>query len=240
MEKKKGRRSAMAAEETKNLIMTVAAEMFCELGYERVSIRNISERAGVSHSLIRHHFGSKEQIWYGISDHMHAYMQKYILNLLEQLPEDTPANIKLYRFACEMLANLMVVRQPIQLIADAMRQENEFFDYFIDSKGEIECIVMALVDKYNQDRSDGEHFEMRELKWQMMLYAYGSACMMPMLKETWSEEATEEDECLLKHWQLFEQLTAHMLQVEAKDRLTPTKVTDLIYHVECDWGECPM
>jgi AcrR family transcriptional regulator len=240
VEKKKGRRSAMAAEETKNLIMTVAADMFCELGYERVSIRNISDRAGVSHSLIRHHFGSKEQIWYGISDHMHAYMQKYIMHLLSQLPEDTPANIKLYRFATEMLANLLINRQPMQLIADAMRQENEFFDYFIDSKGEIECIVMALVSEYNQGRSESEQFNMHELKWQMMLYAYGSACMMPMLKEAWSEVTQIDDECLLKHWQLFEQLTAHKLQITEQDRLKPSKVSDLVYHVKCDWGECPM
>ncbi|GAL04420.1 transcriptional regulator TetR family [Photobacterium aphoticum] len=67
-EKKQGRRSAQAAEETKLHIMTVAADMFCELGYERVSLRNISDRAGVSHSLIRHHFGSKEKIWHSISD----------------------------------------------------------------------------------------------------------------------------------------------------------------------------
>ncbi|MCJ2378178.1 TetR/AcrR family transcriptional regulator [Vibrio sp. ZSDZ34] len=240
MEKKKGRRSAMAAEETKNLIMTVAAQMFCELGYERVSIRNISERAGVSHSLIRHHFGSKEQIWYGISDHMHAYMQKYILHLLEQLPEDIPTNVKLYRFSVEMLAHIMVVREPIQLIADAMRQENEFFDYFVDGKGEIECIVKALVDKYNQGRADDDRLNRQELKWQMMLYAHGSACMMPMLKETWSEVTQDEDECLLKHWQLFEQLTAAKLHVDKQYRLNPDKVSDLVHHVECGWEECPI
>lgn len=126
MEKRKGRRSATAAEETKILILTAAADMFCELGFERVTIRNISERAGVSHSLIRHHFGSKEQIWYSVSDHLHAYMQKYMLHMLGQLPEGTPANVKLYRFAVEMLAQLIVLRQPIQLMVDAMRQENNF------------------------------------------------------------------------------------------------------------------
>lgn len=60
-EKKQGRRSAKDAEETRFLIMGVAADMFCEQGYDSVSLRNISEKAGVSHSLIRHHFGSKRK-----------------------------------------------------------------------------------------------------------------------------------------------------------------------------------
>ncbi|ASI91632.1 TetR/AcrR family transcriptional regulator [Vibrio mediterranei] len=238
MEKKKGRRSATAAEETKNLIMTVAAEMFCELGYERVSIRNISERAGVSHSLIRHHFGSKEQIWYGISDHLHAYMQKYIRYLLDQLPEDTPANVKVYRFAVGMLAHCIVIPQPIQLIADAMRQENEFFDYFIDSTGEIESIVFKLVNDYNAN-SPQTPLIMHELKWKLMMFAHGSACMLPMLKETWSQETTDLDECLVKHWSLFEAQVANELSIGEQDRLKPKKIDELVYQVECDWGECP-
>jgi AcrR family transcriptional regulator len=49
-EKKQGRRSAQDAQQTKTDILQVAAELFCELGYERVSLRNISDKAGVSHS----------------------------------------------------------------------------------------------------------------------------------------------------------------------------------------------
>ncbi|WP_313897284.1 TetR/AcrR family transcriptional regulator [Vibrio qingdaonensis] len=239
MEKKKGRRSAMAAEETKNLIMTVAAEMFCELGYERVSIRNISEKAGVSHSLIRHHFGSKEKIWYCISDHLHAYMQKYILHLLDELPENTPANVKLYRFSVEMLAHIIVIRQPIQLIADAMRQENEFFDYFIDSHGEIESVVNKLVDAYNVSHSETP-LNMVELKWQMMMYAHGAACMLPMLKATWAEETQDLDACLVKHWSMFENQVACRFDIAAADRLTPSKLEDLVHKVECGWKETPL
>ncbi|OXX74198.1 TetR/AcrR family transcriptional regulator, partial [Vibrio sp. V03_P4A6T147] len=67
MTKRQGRRSATDAQKTKRDILVVAADLFCELGYARVSLRTISEKAGVSHSLLRHHFGSKEQIWRSIS-----------------------------------------------------------------------------------------------------------------------------------------------------------------------------
>ena len=73
--------------------MTEAAEMFCDSGYERVSLRNISKKAGVSHSLIRHHFGSKEKIWHAISDCLHVYFQSYISKIMQELPKDVAPNI---------------------------------------------------------------------------------------------------------------------------------------------------
>ncbi len=86
-ERKQGRRSAEAAEHTKCVILKVAADMFCELGYSRVSLRNISEKAGVSHSLIRHHFGSKEKIWQAVSDAMDEYLQDYMPNYSTKCPK---------------------------------------------------------------------------------------------------------------------------------------------------------
>ncbi|MEK6214562.1 MAG: TetR/AcrR family transcriptional regulator, partial [Vibrio fluvialis] len=97
-EKRQGRRSAQDAQKTRYHILKVAAEMFCELGYARVSLRHISEKAGVSHSLIRHHFGSKEKIWHSISDGLHLYMQHYIRKVLDNIPDTTPVNVKLYTF----------------------------------------------------------------------------------------------------------------------------------------------
>ncbi len=95
--RKQGRRSAEAAEQTKCLILKVAADMFCELGYERVSLRNISEKAGVSHSLIRHHFGSKEKIWQAVSDAMDEFLQNYMAGLINEMLR-TPHQIA--RFTC--------------------------------------------------------------------------------------------------------------------------------------------
>lgn len=106
--RKQGRRSAEAAEQTKCLILKVAADMFCELGYERVSLRNISEKAGVSHSLIRHHFGSKEKIWQAVSDAMDEFLQNYMAGLINEMPENTPSNRKIYLFMVRMLAFALV------------------------------------------------------------------------------------------------------------------------------------
>jgi len=232
-ERKQGRRSAQDAEKTKCEIMRVATELFCDLGYERVSLRNISDKAGVSHSLIRHHFGSKEQIWYAISDGLHLYMEKYIRTIIERMPVDVGTNIKLYQFSVRLLAHLLVFKQPIQLIADAVRQEDALFDYFIDNSGEIEQLVLRLAQQYNEQHPNAQ-VKIWEIKWQMIMFAHGAASLTPFMKETWADETDSLDECLLKHWEMYNTMMACRFQVPESFILRPSKISELVYDIECD------
>ncbi len=59
----------------KQLIVEVAQELFSRYGYRGVSLRDISSRAGVSLTLLNHHFGAKHQLfvevvaaWSGLVD----------------------------------------------------------------------------------------------------------------------------------------------------------------------------
>lgn len=227
-ERKQGRRSAEDAQQTKAEILQIAAELFCELGYERVSLRNISEKAGVSHSLIRHHFGSKEKIWHNISDDLHDFIVKYVAVVYQNMPQEYPSNVKLFEFAKRMLAYMMTFKQPIQLIADAVRQEDTLLDYFIDSGDEIENFVEGLVNAHNNDFPDAQ-IRMWDLKWQIIMYAHAAASLTPFLKETWIDETDELDECLLRHFMLFEEMLAAKLKIEQSFRAAPNRVQDLVY-----------
>lgn len=234
-ERKQGRRSAQAAEETKLLIIKTAAEMFCELGYERVSLRNISERAGVSHSLIRHHFGSKEKIWHSISDCLHAYFLSYMYKLLEEIPAELPSNVILYRFSTMLLAQQLVHPEPIQLIADGMRQGDVLIDYFFDSNGELERFVTELVDSCNEGFPTTP-VKVWEIKWQMLMFAHGAASMKPFLIETWRGENASHEQCLLNHWELFNRNMASLLNVEADQMLHPSDLKEILIELPCEWG----
>lgn len=233
-EKRQGRRSAQDAQKTRYHILKVAAEMFCELGYARVSLRHISEKAGVSHSLIRHHFGSKEKIWHSISDGLHLYMQSYIRTVIAHIPEDTPANIKLYCFLIRILAHALIIKQPIQLIADAARQENALVDYFIDNAGELEALTEALADQYNEQYPETP-INIWETKWHLIMFAHSAASMTPLLKDTWSDETDDVDECLLRHWQLFNQMMAQKFHVPEAAVLKPKSVKELLLPHDYDW-----
>jgi TetR/AcrR family transcriptional regulator len=63
-----GRRSAKEAEQTRRVILEAALGLFARRGFEGVSIRDVAEEAGTTHSLIRHHYGSKEGVWRAVVD----------------------------------------------------------------------------------------------------------------------------------------------------------------------------
>ncbi len=235
-DKKQGRRSANDAHKTRLHILREAANLFCQLGYDRVSLRNISDKAGISHSLIRHHFGSKEKIWRHISDGIHHYMELYLRKVLENIPENTPVNVKLYLFTMRLAAHGLIVKQPIQFLADTIRQEGEMFDYFIDTAGEVQYIVENLAEQYNEEYPENE-IKVWEIKWQMIMYTHSAASLAPFLKETWADELDNFDDCLLRHWSLFNEIMATKFHIEPKDMLHPKSVKELVYELNYDWEE---
>ena len=64
-----GRQSAEVAEQTKTAIVEAALDTFADHGFEGASLRAIAQGAGVTHGLIRHHFGNKEDIFRAVVDH---------------------------------------------------------------------------------------------------------------------------------------------------------------------------
>jgi len=57
-------------------IREAALEQFAEHGYERTTIRGIAAAAGVSPGLVRHHFGSKEDLRDAVDAHVIAEIRR--------------------------------------------------------------------------------------------------------------------------------------------------------------------
>ncbi len=231
-ERKAGRRSAEDAEKTKCEIMSIAANLFCERGYERVSLRNISERAGVSHSLIRHHFGSKEKIWHAISDGLHQYFEEYLNVIVEHFPKDSTANEKLYFFTVKVLAHMLIEKRPIQLLADGIRQD-ELTDYFIDRTHKVQLTIAEMAADYNQNNPQNQ-VNIWEVKWLMMMFAQGASSLAPIMHTTWEEIQDDHSQCLLKHWGMFNQMMAFRFNVPEDKILRPKQVSDLVHSIPCN------
>jgi AcrR family transcriptional regulator len=51
------------ARRTRRTILDAALGLFAERGYAAVSLRDVAERAGTTHGLLRHHFGAKDTLW---------------------------------------------------------------------------------------------------------------------------------------------------------------------------------
>lgn len=55
-------------EATQSEILEAASELFAEKGYADTSLTDIANLAGVTKSLIHHHFGTKEELWKVVSE----------------------------------------------------------------------------------------------------------------------------------------------------------------------------
>lgn len=58
-----GRPPGADADRTKAAILDAALGAFADRGFDGASIREITGAAGVGHNLVRHYFGSKEDLW---------------------------------------------------------------------------------------------------------------------------------------------------------------------------------
>lgn len=63
------------SEESRANILAAARRAFAEKGFEAANVRDIAADAGVTHTLIRYHFGSKEKLWKEVVTDMFARLQ---------------------------------------------------------------------------------------------------------------------------------------------------------------------
>ena len=79
---KSGKQSAENAAKTKAHITECALNVFAQQGYESASLRDIAQRAGVTHGTLRHHFGSKHAVWTAVADQVLLHYQQRLLPIL--------------------------------------------------------------------------------------------------------------------------------------------------------------
>ena len=78
-----GKRSAEDARRTRESIVASALALFADKGFDSTGVREIADRAGVSHGVLRHHFGSKLDIWTSVADTAFAHYRGIMLPVVE-------------------------------------------------------------------------------------------------------------------------------------------------------------
>jgi TetR/AcrR family transcriptional regulator len=83
------------AENTRNAVLTAAERLFAEQGFAATSMRDISNASGVSHPLIHHHFGSKDDLY-------QAVKQRLVEGYAKRFPNAAKAVNRPLNIAAEM------------------------------------------------------------------------------------------------------------------------------------------
>lgn len=81
--KRPGKQSAATAAETRETLLVAATEVFSRQGYDATSLRLIAAEAQLAHGSLRHHFGSKQDIWKACADRVLQHYQRELLPILQ-------------------------------------------------------------------------------------------------------------------------------------------------------------
>lgn len=76
--------SMFSKTDARDLILESALAAFAQHGFHGASMRDIANRAGVSQSLVHHHFGAKEALWNFVGDRISADFLDYTAKTMDQ------------------------------------------------------------------------------------------------------------------------------------------------------------
>jgi AcrR family transcriptional regulator len=122
--RKPGRQSAEVADQTKLEIIRAALAVFARTGFEAASLRDIAANAATRHSLIRHHFGSKDGVWQAVVNHtVLQYNQALELHLEQSGPNQSNDPVESLRSVIRSM--LMVSATHTEVAKLLMREGGE-------------------------------------------------------------------------------------------------------------------
>ncbi len=147
MEKRtRGRQSAETSEQTRRTILDAALRIFARQGFEATGMRDIAVAAGTTHSLIRHHFGSKEGVWQAV---VRAAFNEFLAALQTSVePMNTTSDEPAALLKCIVRAFLQVcARTPeiVQLLMHEGTEQSSRLEYVMKQAAPLQEIIDPLL-----------------------------------------------------------------------------------------------
>ena len=141
-----GKQSREVAEKTKKKILMAALEVFAKEGYPDARLRDIAARAGATHGLIRHHFGSKEDLWKAVVDYGFRVRENLIKQTVDAGQSIDP--VELYK---ELIKShiLFVAENPelAKILMHSDSRTSHHLDYIFQKRKNVNDIVAPIFEK---------------------------------------------------------------------------------------------
>ncbi len=129
-ERKRGKRSAEAADETRREILAAAGRTFAAEGFGAASLRDIADSAGTTHGMIRHHFGTKDEVWKAVVDSFIAQVAARQLPLFDQVDDDDPVDL-LKAFTTQFMRQTAEMPEVAKLMLKDGSEPGPHLDYLV-------------------------------------------------------------------------------------------------------------
>jgi len=131
MARNAGKQSAGVAEQTRAMILAAASRQFASYGYKGASLREIAMEAEATHGLIRHHFGSKEDLWQAVMDHFITKVELEHQPLLATIAQREPIEL-LKGFAANYVRVSAKYPSVSKIIMNDCSEAGPHLDYVVE------------------------------------------------------------------------------------------------------------
>jgi AcrR family transcriptional regulator len=124
-----GRPSSTAGGPSKEETLNQAFLRFSEKGFDAFSVRDLAAELGIRDSVIHHHFGTKQELWYAAVDHVLTPQVELLSKVLSQSSQDSDPISRLFDSARIALNKIAAHKSLLLLIFREMDSPSERFDY---------------------------------------------------------------------------------------------------------------
>ena len=144
-----GKQSREVAEETKKKILAAALKVFAREGFPDAKLRDIAALAGATHNLIRHHFGSKDDLWKAAVDEGLRMRQARLQQIIEAGKSMDPVDL----FKKLIESHVVFAAKNAELAKILMHSNSRtspHLDYIIEKQQGIMDIIEPIFKKAQQ------------------------------------------------------------------------------------------
>jgi len=138
--RKLGKQPRDVSQKTKQTVLKAALKIFAQEGFSKTRLRDIAALAGTTHSLIRHHFGSKDDLWKAVVDYGLNLQEKNILKIIKtRSPADA---VELFKdFIKSYVATIAKNPELSKILLHDNSRSSPHLDYLIERQKQLHSIV---------------------------------------------------------------------------------------------------
>ena len=138
-----GKQPREVAEKTKKKILGAALKVFAREGFPDAKLRVIAAKAGTSHNLIRHHFGSKDDLWKAVVDYGLTMREIGLKNIIDAGRHLDP--VELFKKTIESHI-LFVAEHPelAKILLHSNSRTSPHLDYIVQKQQAVHDLVEPI------------------------------------------------------------------------------------------------
>jgi len=135
-----GKQTREVSEKTKEKVLRAALVEFAREGFFNAKLRDIAAHAGTTHSLIRHHFGSKDDLWKAVVDYGLQLHEDSLLKILTL--RESADSVELFKdFIATYILTIAKHPELSKILLHDNSRTSPHLDYLIERQKRLHALI---------------------------------------------------------------------------------------------------